>query len=161
MFRKTIKVSFSRHYHNWYCDIPGWPEEYFANTLMVGDASLLLKNCAWNYSTKLNFEVKISDKDKDIPGYFRLKKKHSSLTGGAYYYLSDKLPDVWLCPVTLFVLGKYPENIYFKVKPYVKKIDGNYYVAPNDSYSGNYFEVHNIKEIAIRHFEDELESWLM
>jgi hypothetical protein len=39
------------------------------------------------------------------------------LTGGSIYTVTD-LPgferDIWLCPVTLFVLGRYPKYIYVK-----------------------------------------------
>ena len=43
----------------------------------------------------------------------QLQKNSSTLTGGAFYkdasgYFEEEL---WLCPVTLFLLGKYPERI--------------------------------------------------
>ena len=50
-------------------------------------------------------------------GLIKLSLYKSSLTGGGYYstQVGDvNLTHVWLCPVTLFVLGRYPQYIYFK-----------------------------------------------
>ena len=46
-------------------------------------------------------------------GNMGLVKNSSTLTGGAFYNdLSGSVnEEIWLCPVTLFVLGKYPKNI--------------------------------------------------
>jgi hypothetical protein len=41
----------------------------------------------------------------------------SSIVGGGYYktdFANADLSRIWLCPVTLFVLGRYPEYIYFR-----------------------------------------------
>ena len=50
-------------------------------------------------------------------GYSFLFLIGSHLTGGATYMV-EELPEfrrhIWLCPVTLFVLGKYPKYIYIK-----------------------------------------------
>lgn len=40
-----------------------------------------------------------------------------SLTGGSFYNvtgLEGFEREIWLCPVTLFVLGRYPKYIYIK-----------------------------------------------
>lgn len=42
MSKESIPVSFKLIDGVWYCDILGWPEEYFSNTMMVTDAHTLL-----------------------------------------------------------------------------------------------------------------------
>lgn len=115
LFRRSLNVSFKNVRGAWYCDIPGWPEVYFPNTVMVGDASLLIAEQAGE-ADYVTFRVEFSNKYKKHTGYVTLSQKHSCLTGGAYYYGGEQFSDVWLCPVTLFVLGQYPNYIYFKRK---------------------------------------------
>ena len=52
--------------------------------------------------------VKVSDMDNET-----LSQTSSTLAGGAFYKdLSGCVnEEIWLCPVTLFVLGRYPKNI--------------------------------------------------
>ena len=102
-------VSFIKIGRSWYCEVPGFPKELFHHTLMVGGASKLLDYYAKG-GNKIVLKVKITNEEN---GNIQLVKKSSTLTGGAYY---DDLSgcvnvDVWICPVTLFVLGKYPKNI--------------------------------------------------
>ena len=58
-----------------------------------------------------------SNKRIEMPGYACLVQGEHSLTGGSTYTVTD-LPgferEIWLCPVTLFVLGRYPKYIYVK-----------------------------------------------
>ena len=58
-----------------------------------------------------------ANKEEDHPGYAKLIQKDHSLTGGSTYEvtgLEGFNRDIWLCPVTLFVLGKYPKYMYVK-----------------------------------------------
>jgi hypothetical protein len=65
-----------------------------------------------------------SKEDKDIQSHdlnerFQLKRTEWGLTEGATYqvYLNQFKKFgafIWLCPVTLFVLGEYPEYLYVK-----------------------------------------------
>lgn len=134
LFKKSLKVRFKKICGAWYCDIPGWPKKYFSNTLMVGEAAQLIDKCAWYDADSIEFCVKFGG-NEDFPDYYKLMKESSSISRGAYYYLSDKLSNIWLCPVTLFVLGQYPENIYFKPVYTVEKIDGEYAAWPK-GYNG-------------------------
>jgi hypothetical protein len=113
LFTKSLKVSFKRVNGSGYCDIPGWPQVYFPNSLMVGDASSLISFLASD-DDYITFDVVFSNKYKAHPGYVTLSQMRSSLKGGAYYYGGERFSNVWLCPVTLFVLGQYPNFIYFK-----------------------------------------------
>ena len=70
----------------------------------------------------VSLEVNINKSEKyDI----QLMKVHSALTKGAFYTVETPLQNwgnpnaickkqLWLCPVTLTILGKYPDFIYFK-----------------------------------------------
>ena len=116
IFLRRLNVSFKKVYGDWYCDIKGWPERFFPNSLMVGDASRLitLMSQGEDYVT---FDVVPSKKEILEEGLVRLDLTSSSVTGGGYYETEVKgvqLPRIWLCPVTLFVLGRYPKFIYFK-----------------------------------------------
>lgn len=116
IFLRRLNVSFKKVYGDWYCDIKGWPEKFFPNSLMVADASRLIQMMS-NGEDYVTFDVTPSKKELQEEGLIKLSLYKSSLTGGGYYstQVGDvKLTHVWLCPVTLFVLGRYPQYIYFK-----------------------------------------------
>ena len=116
IFLRRLNVSFKKVYGDWYCDIKGWPEKFFPNSLMVADASRLIQLMS-NGDEYVTFDVVPSKKILKEEGLIRLSLYKSSVTGGGYYstQIGDvKLNHVWLCPVTLFVLGRYPQYIYFR-----------------------------------------------
>ena len=97
----------------WYCDVPGFPKELFEHTLMVGGASKFLEYYSRG-EIRIKATIKIANEMDDK--YFcgsRLYKNSSTLTGGAFYKdpSGNFDEEIWLCPVTLFLLGKYPERI--------------------------------------------------
>lgn len=100
-------ISFVKFGRKWYCEVPGFPKELFEHTLMVGGAAKLLNHYAKD-NIRFSLTVKVSDMDNAT-----LSQTSSTLTGGAFYKdLSGCVnEEIWLCPVTLFVLGKYPKNI--------------------------------------------------
>lgn len=58
-----------------------------------------------------------ADEEEDHPGYAKLVQLDYSLIGGSTYQvtgLEGFERDIWLCSVTLFVLGRYPRYIYVK-----------------------------------------------
>ena len=113
--KESIPVSFKRISGSWYCDIEGWPDELFARTLMVGDAHRLLTDLAGD-SDYITMSVKISS--KPIEGGTLLKKVSdgaNEVVKGATYE-SERYSVVWLCPVTQFVLGGFPQYISFEVE---------------------------------------------
>ena len=99
----------------WYVDFPNWPFDHH-NLLMVAGADKL---CAFlsEDDVTANVDVIPSNKREDHPGYACLVQGEHSLTGGSFYTVTE-LPgferDIWLCPVTLFVLGRYPKYLYIK-----------------------------------------------
>lgn len=99
----------------WYVDFPDWPFDHH-NLMMVSGADELCEFLSDD--NKFTYvDVIPAEKSENHPGYAKLIQKEHSLTGGSTYSVTgldgfDK--DIWLCPVTLFVLGKYPKYIYVK-----------------------------------------------
>jgi hypothetical protein len=65
--------------------------------------------------TRLN--VIPSKKQETHDGYAELRRLDHSVTGGAHYEvkgIDGFTRNIWICPVTLFVLGNYPAYIYIK-----------------------------------------------
>lgn len=100
----------------WYVDFPNWPFDHH-NLLMVAGANDL---CAFlsddNRVAKVDV-VPLKVERDDMPGWAELVQKDHSLTGGSTYEvigLNGFERDIWLCPVTLFVLGTYPKYMYIR-----------------------------------------------
>ena len=96
----------------WYIDIP-WDGNR-SNLEMVAGSDRLLSHIAKG-DNKVTLQV-ILDYLDDYNDYIILDRFEHSLAGGASYTVSNaefKEP-IWICPVTLCVLGRYPKKIYFK-----------------------------------------------
>ncbi|MBO4607301.1 MAG: hypothetical protein J5682_05330 [Prevotella sp.] len=99
----------------WYVDFPNWPFDHH-NLMMVAGADEL---CAILSDDGMEAHVSVipaSQKEKH-EGYAELCRTDHSLTGGAHYEvrgIDGFNRKIWLCPVTLFVLGRYPAYIYIK-----------------------------------------------
>lgn len=117
--KADIKVSFTKESNGrWYVDFPNWPLSH-DNLEMVAGADDLL-DILNNGTNHVSLQVYTKrPKDYDI----ELKKVHSALTKGAFYTVETPLngweksnsvrrKQLWLCPVTLTVLGQYPQQIY-------------------------------------------------
>ena len=119
-------VSFIKIGRKWYCDVPGFPKELFEHTLMVGGASKFLEYYSRGESKIVaTIRATTAEGEKFFCGS-RLHKISSTLTGGAFYKdpSGNFNEEIWLCPVTLFLLGKYPERIL------IYKINKNYLHCP-------------------------------
>ena len=98
----------------WYIDLPDWTGEK-AELEMVQGADLLLDYLA---GKKNDVVLNISNEKFDEADSLDLIRE--SLVDGAYYILENYkninicLP-IWLCNVTKFVLGGFPDKIYFKI----------------------------------------------
>ena len=114
----------------WYIDLPNYPFAHH-NLMMVAGADDLCELLSQDgNSTTVDVITLKEANDKLInEGYVVLTRTKWSLTGGAYYDVSNinGLTKLWLCPVTLFVYQKYPKYIY--VKPVSAKVS----VIPDDS----------------------------
>ena len=120
------EVAFTKIGRKWYCDVPGFPKELFEHTLMVGGASKFLDYYSRGDSKIVaTIRATTAEGEKFFCGS-RLHKISSTLTGGAFYKdpSGNFNEEIWLCPVTLFLLGKYPERIL------IYKINKNYLHCP-------------------------------
>lgn len=112
---KEYKLSFTKEKdNNWYIDLPSWPFNHH-NLMMVAGADNLCQELAYD-GKHTSVDVIISDKDEILPEYICLKKQNSKLVEGATYSVrgAESVKELWICPVTLFVFGKYPKFIYLK-----------------------------------------------
>ncbi len=99
----------------WYVDYPDWPFDHH-NLMMVAGADDL---CAFlsNDGRETRVNVIPAKKKEMHDGYAELRRLDHSLTGGAHYEvkgIEGFTKKIWICPVTLFVLGNYPAYIYLK-----------------------------------------------
>ncbi len=86
------------------------------NLAMVGGANKLCSYLADGRQT-IRVEVVASEHPLPLSGYGILTKTYSNLFYGADYGTTgfEKFHrSVWICPVTLFVMGRYPRYIYVK-----------------------------------------------
>jgi len=96
----------------WYADIPTWTGRK-SSLRMVAGADKLLDIIA-NGRT----EVYVHFSENDFSGSDVLEFKKKTWINGATYRINKYMGTdinlkVWLCNVTLFVLGKFPDKIYF------------------------------------------------
>ena len=100
----------------WYIDLPEWTGSH-ANLAMVAGSDDLL-----DHLLKTDNRVEIEVVKSDIPldgmeDYFCCKQIDMTLMGGATYTVHG-VPGfdhtIWICPVTLFVLGEYPKYLYVR-----------------------------------------------
>ena len=120
------EVAFTKIGRKWYCDVPGFPKELFEHTLMVGGASKFLEYYSRGESKIVaTIRATTAEGEKFFCGS-KLHKISSTLTGGAFYKdpSGNFNEEIWLCPVTLFLLGKYPERIL------IYRINKNYLHCP-------------------------------
>lgn len=102
----------------WYIDMP-WPGDRY-NLAMVAGSNHLLKFLDYRGERRVRVLVKPSKElcpELESEGYFRCDKQFSRLTGGATYkvnHLDGFTREIWICPVTLTMLGHYPKYIYIK-----------------------------------------------
>jgi hypothetical protein len=104
---------------NWYIDLPEW-SGHKADLQMVAGADILL-----NRLSKDTNEVTLRFSQDWFPGsrsLYLVKQRDEKGEGGADYIFEGTL-NVWLCSVTLFVLGEYPPVIFFKSMHKPEKVD--------------------------------------
>ena len=116
MRRSKYDLAFHREDDGvWYVDFPDWPFAHH-NLAMVGGADKLCSYLADGKQT-IRIEVVASKYPLSLSGYSIPTKTYSNLFYGADYDATgfeNLHRSVWICPVTLFVLGWYPKYIYLK-----------------------------------------------
>lgn len=86
------------------------------NLAMVGGAD---KVCSYLADGRQAVRLSVVANKVSLPllGYGLLTKTYSNLFYGANYDATDCEDfqrSIWICPITLFVLGRYPKYIYVK-----------------------------------------------
>ena len=98
----------------WYIDMP-WPGDR-GNLEMVAGADDLLTYVAKG-DKRVTLRV-LLDEVANPETKISLTHTRSKLWGGAHYAVSNapgfRMKEIWLCPVTLCVLGHYPKQMYFE-----------------------------------------------
>ena len=103
----------------WYVDFPHWPFSH-ENLAMVSGADKMLELLA-DGDLFVKVSVIPASKQQQHEGYIELIQTEHSLFGGSTYQVMYepfvnrfKRDTLWICPVTLFVLGRYPKYLYVK-----------------------------------------------
>lgn len=100
----------------WYIDMP-WSGNR-ANLEMVAGSDALLSYLDSEGRHSVTIHVVPSERPLEVEGHVELRQLDKSLTGGSHYDASDVEGFlhriIWVCPVTLCVLGRYPKYLYIK-----------------------------------------------
>ncbi|MDE6755080.1 MAG: hypothetical protein K2J82_10790 [Muribaculaceae bacterium] len=100
----------------WYIDMP-WDGNR-ANLEMVAGSDDLLSFLDTEGQHRVTLHVIPSENRKNVEGHTELRQLDKSLTGGSHYDATDiegfRMRRIWVCPVTLCVLGRYPKYLYIK-----------------------------------------------
>lgn len=117
--QKNFQLAFNREENGgWHIDLLEWQGAH-ANLAMVAGADKLLDFVGCGDS-RVEVEViksnELIDHLEQGPEYFRCDRLNQSTFGGATYQVNLDGFDrtMWLCPVTLFVLGEYPKHLYIE-----------------------------------------------
>lgn len=142
--KEEYDLTFVKDDGTWYIDMPNWPWKR-ENLAMVCGADKLLdlladttRNKQGKHRVSLHVKPARQPLDHDTEqqlfqdDWVQLSQVKSSLTGGATYTVKGKIAanftvqdywtkeakprTLWLCPVTLFVMGEYPKYFYAQVK---------------------------------------------
>lgn len=112
LYTHTYVLTFEKEKDNlWYIKM-SWAGKHH-NLQMVAGANHLLET----FKTRL-VTVRVSYKKLDSSDIC-LTRQYYRIFGGATYKVTNLegfTKEVWICPVTLFVLGKYPKQIYISNK---------------------------------------------
>lgn len=100
----------------WYIDMP-WDGNR-ANLEMVAGADDLLSFLDTEGKHSVTLHVVPSETPLEVADHTELRQIDKSLLGGSHYDATDFVGfhqgRIWICPVTLCVLGCYPKFLYVK-----------------------------------------------
>lgn len=103
-----MKVTFKKLSNRWFVDIPY--DGDISDLEMVMGADTLIESLKTNNSDIKTIEI------VTVKTPYELRKLEEDEFGATYY--ADALlfqQEIWLCPVTKLVLGKYPNVINFEI----------------------------------------------
>ena len=118
--KREYRILFNKEKDDcWYVDFPHWPFSH-DNLAMVSGADKMLDLLS-DGVLFVKVSVIPAKKKEQHNGYIELEQTEYSLFGGSTYQVKYepfkerfKRNTLWICPVTLFVLGRYPKFIYVK-----------------------------------------------
>ncbi|WP_407403278.1 DUF6717 family protein [Sodaliphilus sp.] len=100
----------------WYIDMP-WEGDRYNLAMVAGSDKLLDRLSDEDSENRVTLEVLPREQQEEHPGYIECVQTAYELTKGSFYDvhgLEGFDRDIWICPVTLCVLGHYPKYIYIK-----------------------------------------------
>lgn len=100
----------------WYIDMP-WPGDRYNLAMVAGSNKLLDYLCEEKDDNYVTVDILPRSKRAVHEGYFECEQTTCTLFGGSFYDvhgLEGFTHDIWICPVTLCVLGHYPKYIYIQ-----------------------------------------------
>lgn len=126
--KREYRIQFNKEMNGcWYVVFPHWPFSH-DNLAMVSGADKMLELLS-DGDLYVKVSVIPTKKKGQYDGYIELEQTEHSLFGGSTYQVRYepflkrfKRDSLWICPVTLFVLGRYPKFIYVK-----KMVENNDY----------------------------------
>lgn len=107
----------------WYIDMP-WPGDRYNLAMVAGSNKLLDYLCEEEDNNYVTVDVLPRGKREEHEGFFECEQTASRLLSGSFYDvhgLAGFTRDIWICPVTLCVLGHYPKFIYIKKVPKINE----------------------------------------
>ncbi len=89
-----------------------------ANLEMVAGADDLLSYLDTEKNHKVILHVVPSEEQRSVKNHTELRQIDKSTFGGSHYDATDfagfRMTKIWICPVTLCVLGCYPKFLYIQ-----------------------------------------------
>ena len=107
----NTRFTFYKEPHGtWYIDLPDYPGPKGDLAMVAGADDML------DYLAKGKKRVEVEMSEQPFEGALALERTKMGEPGGGAYYkpVNHHIESVWLCDVTLFALGKFPEKIYFR-----------------------------------------------
>ncbi|MFD2247487.1 DUF6717 family protein [Pontibacter ruber] len=107
---KNVFTFHKEPHGTWYIDLPAYPGPK-GDLAMVAGADDMLDHLA-----KGRTRVVVEMSEKPFDGALAMEQVKAGEPGGGAYYkpIDHKIQSVWLCDVTTFALGHFPEKIYFR-----------------------------------------------
>ncbi len=127
--KREYQIQFNKEKDGcWYVNFPHWPFSH-DNLAMVSGADKMLELLS-DGDLFVRVSVIPAKKQEMHDDYIELEQTESSLFGGSTYQVKYepfkerfKRDTLWICPVTLFVLGQYPKFIYVKRTDYKEAVE--------------------------------------
>lgn len=108
---ENTRFSFYKEPHGtWYIDLPDYTGPKGDLAMVAGADDML------DYLARGKKQVVVEMSEQPFEGALAMERVRVGEPGGGAYYepVNHSIQSVWLCDVTLFALGKFPEKIYFK-----------------------------------------------